>query len=30
MACGDISGNVAGLQRVLKQIKYPGIVDEVG
>jgi hypothetical protein len=30
MATGDIKGNIAGLQRLLRGIRYPGAVDEVG
>jgi hypothetical protein len=30
MAAGDLKGNIAGLQRLLRNIKYPGVFDEVG
>ena len=30
MATGDIKGNIASLQRLLKHIKYPSTLDEVG
>lgn len=30
MSTGDLAGNLATLQRLLRHIKYPGVVDEVG
>lgn len=30
MATGDIRGNIAQLQRLLRHIKYPDVADEVG